>query len=198
MEIRVNSPPTAGDDVLVVDPKTGTGKVNVLANDDDREDTNFTQDRVKITTLPRFGVATLKDGVVSVAFPAGKPRGFAFVGYTVTDEAGLTASARVHVRFPCNAVTGTDSAETLITGSIEDVAACRFRGGAFGGTFTLTGGKGADVFTIVRRFGGSDVITDFTLTGKDTERDLLSLEGQPSTNHTIAIAPPFLSKWRKI
>ena len=112
VQSRVNTPPSTVDDVLTVNPKTGAGKVDVLANDDDVEDEKPRfPGRAAITAQPRIGKAALKDGVLTVTFAPGKPRGFATVGYTVTDDAGLTSSATVHVRFPCDDVAGTDGDE---------------------------------------------------------------------------------------
>ena len=167
VQMRINTPPSTVDDVLVVDAGKGAGKTDILANDDDVEDEKPRfPGRVTITAQPRVGKAALKDGVLTVTFAAGKARGFATVGYTVTDDAGLTSSAKVHVRFPCDGVAGTDDGEVLETGGLVDAAAC-------GNKFTLTGKKGADTFTILRRAGGADTITDF----KVGEADLLELNG---------------------
>ena len=56
--------------------------------------------------------------------------------------------------------------QVLETGGAADAVAC-------GNTFTLAGKGGADTFTIVKRTGGADIITDF----KPADSDLLALEG---------------------
>ena len=165
--IRINSAPVAADDVF----NPSLGALSVLANDGDTDDGPIDPARLVIVVPPRYGQAELTGGNLTVTFQRGTPLGFSDVVYEIADSEGLLARATVRVRFDCSNVSGTTASEVIVTGSEQDAAAC-------GNNLTLSGNGGGDTFTIVKRRGGTDTITDFSLSGPGA--DQLALEGFPS------------------
>ena len=167
--IRVNSPPAAVNDV--VDPLSGS--YPILDNDMDAEDGAILPSSATIVIPPLYGRASIDGdtGSLEIRFEPGATLGFSNMVYAVSDSAGLTAQAVVRVRFDCANVPGTTGHEEIVTGSAADAAAC-------GNNFSMAGNGGADVFTIVKRLGGTDIITDFALTGDGA--DQIGLSGFPS------------------
>ena len=163
--IRINSLPVAVNDVM--NPLLGS--FPILDNDRDTEDGTILPASATIVTTPRYGRATFNasTGRLAVGFAPGDTLGFSDMTYMVVDSAGLTAQAVVRVRFDCADVPGTSVAEEIVTGSLADAAAC-------GNNFTLTGNGGTDVFTVAKRPGGTDIITDF---GLEDDADQIGLSG---------------------
>ena len=159
--IRTNSPPVAVDDVM--NPLLGS--YPILENDRDTEDGPILPATATIVDGPTYGRAALDatTGRLEVVFAPGDTLGFSDITYAVADGAGLTAQARVRVRFDCTNVPGSTGAEEIVTGSSSDAAAC-------GNNFTIAGNGGADVFTIVKRQGGADTIVDFALAGEGADQ----------------------------
>lgn len=168
VDIRLNSAPSAVADVLV--PSVDQiGEVNLLANDRDAEDGAISGNAVKLILSPEFGeVALDDDGILTLTFKAGNAIGFSKGIYGISDSEGLTARATFHIRMDCNNVTGTDNAETILTGSLDDAVDCD-------NTFTLTGKGGQDVFTFIKRLDATDTVLDFS-----TAEDQIGLKGFPS------------------
>ena len=160
VEIRINTAPFAAEDVI--DPGSQDA-VDLLANDQDAEDGVIDPSNIQITLEPQFGRPSLTGGSLSILFSPGDPIGFGSLQYQIVDSAGLASRATVRVRFDCSAVSGSSAEEAIFTGTPEDAAAC-------GNSFTLTGNGGSDVFTFVRRPGGADTVTDFTISGPEADQ----------------------------
>ena len=167
-DIRLNTAPSAVADILVPSVDQ-VGVVDLLANDRDAEDGAIAGNTVKLVRAPEFGEVSLDDdGVMTLTFEAGNTIGYSKGLYEISDSEGLTSRATFHIRMDCSNITGTDDAETIVTGSLDDAADCD-------NTFTLTGFGGQDVFTFAKRLDANDRVVDF-----DTAEDQIGLLGFPS------------------
>ena len=162
--VRINSAPVAVEDVI----NPAAGSLDIVANDNDVEDGTVLASSIEIVEDPAVGRVSFVGGNLSVRFLPGDVMGFSQLRYVITDSEGLQSrSAAVRIRLDCDAVIGTSTAETIVTGGLDDAAAC-------GNSFTMTGLAGADVFTLVRRRGARDVITDFAVSGADADQIALT------------------------
>lgn len=178
--VRVNTLPSATDDVLIP-VVAGKQTMDITLNDYDVEDGPAKAQRVTIVNAPNFGTAVYDSNVgLTVTFTEGEPIGYSSVRYSLTDSEGLVAFANVHIRWPCNALSGTDVGETIATGVADDALACS-------NSFTLTGRRGKDIFLFTKREGGVDVVTDFVVDGEDADQIALAGFKSIKTFETILL-----------
>ena len=167
-DVRINSAPVAVEDVI----NPAAGSLDIVANDNDVEDGTVLTSSIEIVEDPAVGRVSFVGGNLSVRFLPGDVIGFSQLRYVITDSEGLQSrSAAVRIRLDCDAVVGTSAAETIVTGGLDDAAAC-------GNSFTMTGLSGSDIFMLVRRRGARDIITDFVVSGVDA--DQIALNDFPS------------------